>query len=315
MEKRCFIITPIGGDDSPTRRATDGLIGSVLRPVLAEKGFKLIVAHEISASGSINRQIMEHLLGDELVIANLTDLNPNVMYELAVRHATGLPAISIATSGTRLPFDLLDQRTFFYSDDLKGASELRSMLEVSIDETLSAERPDNPIYNVQNSLLIRQDLGQEDASTFIIDRLDKLTDTVASMNHRLVNLSYRVKKDGSELTAVFPFRFRIRGMDKIKEGPVLDKIDDIYENWFRRQKLVDRGRVEVLAPDELGFIVGLAGEDQLEIGVFDELKKDYEAEGFEFERFRIGFNDIDMETYRKQPLSKEEEGPSDNSLG
>jgi len=51
--------------------------------------FEIIVPHEISASGSINKDIITNIYNDELVIANLTGLNPNVMYELSFRQQGG----------------------------------------------------------------------------------------------------------------------------------------------------------------------------------------------------------------------------------
>ena len=86
--KKCFIATPLGAVGSETRKKALGVIDSVLRPILEDDfEYEVIVPHEIYQLGSITEQIIIHLLHDDLVIANLTGLNPNVMYELAVRHA------------------------------------------------------------------------------------------------------------------------------------------------------------------------------------------------------------------------------------
>ena len=211
QRQRCFIVTPIGPDSSDIRRATDGLIDAVLRPALKDLNFDCIVAHEITAQGSITRQVVRHILDDELVIANLTHLNPNVMYELAVRHCANKPVVVIAEQGTKLPFDLVDQRTIFYTNDMRGAVELVPALETAVKEAIkgSAE-PDNPVYQVaKDAVMVKA--AQTSEERYFIDRLDRI-ESALSRVVRLQNSSQH-SKTGPESYSAY---VSIKGMDEAK---------------------------------------------------------------------------------------------------
>jgi hypothetical protein len=177
--KTCFVVTPIGDDLSATRRSTDGILTAAIRPVLTEQGFSVTAAHEIAASGSITNQIITRLLDDDLVIANLTELNPNVMYELAVRHAAHKPVITIAKEGTRLPFDVSPERTIFFTEDFMGLESLKIALSAAVQASVLENEPDNPIYRAAQFKVLKASAHGE--SLDIIELLQRLNDRIDNM--------------------------------------------------------------------------------------------------------------------------------------
>lgn len=189
--KECFIITPIGAPESEIFKKTEGLISSVLRPVLEEFGFIPMPAHHIDNTGSINKQIIEKIVNSELVIANLTGINPNVMYELAIRHSFGKRVITVAEYGTKLPFDILDQRTIFYNDTMHGVEQfkpdLKKMIMKCLDESIESQNISNPVYDALKLVAEINNLpvADRDALQIIISKLNDLT----SINKRNRNLN------------------------------------------------------------------------------------------------------------------------------
>jgi hypothetical protein len=112
LQKTCFYITPIGEEGSDQRKHADLLLGQIVEPAIEELGLELAVvrADKMTQPGMISQQILQHVLGARLVIADLSFHNPNVFYELAIRHATKLPTVLVSRTAERVPFDIADLR-------------------------------------------------------------------------------------------------------------------------------------------------------------------------------------------------------------
>jgi hypothetical protein len=184
--RTCFFITPIGEVNSMERRKTEGLLDQILRPILEEMKFIVFCSYIEDESGSISNRIFKRLFESDLVIANLTGLNPNVMYELAVRHAVRKPTICMAECGTDLPFDIKDQRTLFYHDAIYGANELKENLKRMINSSieLKSEDIDNPIYNYCNQSNILQRINESDPIIVILKEIDAIKTALHRMNNQ-----------------------------------------------------------------------------------------------------------------------------------
>lgn len=112
LKKTCFYITPIGDEGTEERRHSDLILGQIVEPAIEALGLDLIVvrADRLTQPGMISQQILQHVLGARLVVADLSYHNPNVFYELAIRHATGLPTVLISRAAESVPFDVADLR-------------------------------------------------------------------------------------------------------------------------------------------------------------------------------------------------------------
>lgn len=113
-DKVCFYITPIGSEDSVERKHADLFLSSLVQPALSELGLTVVRADQIGEAGMITTQVLEYLKKSKLAIADLSYLNPNVFYEVALRHALRLPVVQLIRKADRLPFDVNQSRTLVF---------------------------------------------------------------------------------------------------------------------------------------------------------------------------------------------------------
>lgn len=112
--ERTFVIGPIGKENSPTRNRSDTIFDFLIKPAVELCG--LPSPRRVDQSPApipITDEIVSELIECDLVIADLHGQNPNVFYELGIRHTTGKPCILLTEKGDQLPFDLNIHRTIF----------------------------------------------------------------------------------------------------------------------------------------------------------------------------------------------------------
>lgn len=180
-QKRCFMITPIGDAGSDIRKHADWVFRFAVQPTMAEKGFVTTRADMMDDPFMINDSVFAAIDESEICVADLTNLNANVFYELGVRHALEKPVIHIAHVGTRIPFDTANYRTIWF--DL---SCIDSMEQLTAQIASQVETIMGPDFKLSNPLTQARGFQRMASSTDSRDRL------IATLQNEFSSLSKKV---------------------------------------------------------------------------------------------------------------------------
>lgn len=133
----CFFVSPLGEDGSPERERSNDVMKYIIEEGLDPLGYRVTRADLTNKAGDITEQIVSELLNADLVVADLSDHNPNVFYEVALRHAFGKPIIHMIHKGQRIPFDIAQQRTVFYDNkNLTSVYAARASIHAAAKEII-----------------------------------------------------------------------------------------------------------------------------------------------------------------------------------
>jgi tetratricopeptide (TPR) repeat protein len=153
---RAFVVMPFGKKKAPdaTEIDFDAIYADLLAPAISASGLAPHRADADRRGGSIHLDMFQDLLLSEFVVADLTLDNPNVWYEIGVRHAlrSGGTVLTYALR-ERLPFDIAGQRMQRYTlkdgkPDPDRVATDRLTLTEAIKATLGAwrGRRASPVY-------------------------------------------------------------------------------------------------------------------------------------------------------------------------
>jgi tetratricopeptide (TPR) repeat protein len=123
MKPLCFVLMPFGRKVNSTGQVIDfdAIYQGVIAPAVKAAGLEGLRADEEQVGGTIHKPMYERLMLCEFAVADVTGANPNVYYELGIRHAIRpRSTVIIFAEGTLLPFDIALLRGIPYRLDSTG---------------------------------------------------------------------------------------------------------------------------------------------------------------------------------------------------
>jgi hypothetical protein len=184
----CFVVMPFGG-------LWDDYYAAVYSPAITDAGLLPVRADEVFRAGSVLQDIVEFLSRCSVVLADITDANRNVHYELGLAHALGKPTVLVAPQEMELFFDIGQERIITYSkQNAFWGSDLRAALARALRETVA-----NPASAIPTAFLhVKPTRVEVDETAMRLRRIEEL----------LVDLSRAVASTGDNAPS------RLRGLLK-----------------------------------------------------------------------------------------------------
>jgi hypothetical protein len=134
----------------------DDVYEFLIKPPLEQLKVEVFRCDRIPASGSLHREMLRHILHDDLAVVDITTLNPNVFYELGVRHAVRRSGtVLLRRKGTKSPFNVQGMRAFEYDLDMRSVAEAHKTLLRALEHALGSTESDSLVHDSLPGLQVR----------------------------------------------------------------------------------------------------------------------------------------------------------------
>lgn len=168
--RECFVVMPYGNKPFPDGSGRQYDFEKVWRVLISravrEAGMVPVRSDQRESSGLVHSEMFRDLRDREVVLADLSLDNPNVFYELGVRHVMNASGtVLICRHNARLPFDVGLSRVIFYDFDgqhfdWEEVERVVKTLKVTLADAATG-RPDSPVHALLESVLPRAEAAAQ----------------------------------------------------------------------------------------------------------------------------------------------------------
>lgn len=242
--QECFVIMPFSETSREhTKRYWTKHFNTFLKPLIQEHP-ELEAHRSKPLRGDITDQIIRDLMNCPVVVADLTDSNPNVYWELGVRQSFKHGTVTIAEEGTKLPSDIGAKGTLFYSDNhIKNAEFLEQFREALNDCLTHPDKPDSRVLElIHGRGTLFEIFRQDEAIRRMYALLSECNNNLELLNVVVPQVESN-QKDPKE-AAIVTLSFRSQALELLITNRYLDVEPAFY----------------ISAEECLTFILGLNGQ-------------------------------------------------------
>ncbi len=191
-----FVLSPI--DTEYTE-----IYSQLIKPTLEQEGFVVARADELDLQ-NILAAIVHGISQADLVVAEISSRNPNVMYELGIAHALGKPTVILTQDIDQVPFDLRSYRLIKYSPHFAAIGglidSLKSIARAVQDGTIKYSSPVQDFFDKDS----HESLGapsslvhiEEDEPAGLLDHLIENQDRLENLSNGTIAVSTATREIG-----------------------------------------------------------------------------------------------------------------------
>ena len=188
----------------------------LVKPAFEDAGYRVSRADDIGNQQNILKDIVTAILESDVIIADVTDANPNVYYELGLSHALEKQVVLLSQNVSKAPFDLRSYRIIEYGDRFDRFEDAKKQLGILANGTARGSvRFGNPVSDFrpesspalskelvpsgQKDTLVQDDsneepLGAVDLAIKIDDGIEEGKEILEEVNKLIVSLGDHAKE-------------------------------------------------------------------------------------------------------------------------
>ena len=249
----CFVIMPIADPDGYDKGHFKKVYEDLFKVACDKLGFHAIRADEVQQTNLIHLDILQKLIDSPIAICDLSNRNPNVLFELGLRQAFDKPTVLVQECGTPKIFDISPLRYTEYRKELKYREVLED--QESIAEALKATKKatDNGegINSIINLLSLSspaslKDVTENDSAKMLQIVMSEMNELRTDFRRTLRRIDER-EAHSNENMHRFEIEFEKSRMDlrKLHEyvmnGAPIEIVKELYDRLQNRLiRLIDR---------------------------------------------------------------------------